>query len=35
MSLAHEMMGKSKEEVDTKGAWYTAFDRFRQAKIIP
>lgn len=35
MSLAHEMMGDTKEEIDTKGAWYTAFDRFRQAKIIP
>lgn len=35
MSTVHEMLGDAKEEVDTKTAWYTAFDRFRQAKIIP
>ncbi|KAK0385088.1 hypothetical protein NLU13_7566 [Sarocladium strictum] len=35
MSLAHDMLGDAKEEVDTKTAWYTAFDRFRRAKIIP
>jgi hypothetical protein len=35
MSKTHEMMGDSTEEVDTKAAWWTAFDRFRQAKIIP
>jgi hypothetical protein len=35
MSIVHEMMGDAKEEIDTKTAWYTAFDRFRQAKIIP
>ena len=35
MTTVHEMMGSSKEEVDTKGAWYTAFDRFREAKVIP
>lgn len=27
--------GNRKEEIDTKEAWYTAFDRFRRAKIIP
>jgi len=27
--------GSKKEEIDTKEAWYTAFDRFRKAKIIP
>ena len=35
MSKCHEMLGEYKEEVDTKQAWYTAFDRFRTAKIIP
>ena len=27
--------GGTIEETDTEGAWYTAFDRFRRAKIIP
>lgn len=35
MTKTHEMWGVDKEEVDTKGAWWTAFDRFRKAKIIP
>ncbi|KAH7133400.1 hypothetical protein B0J13DRAFT_562310 [Dactylonectria estremocensis] len=35
MSQTHEMWGDAKEEVDTKAAWWTAFDRFRKAKIIP
>ncbi|KAH7018435.1 uncharacterized protein B0I36DRAFT_276992 [Microdochium trichocladiopsis] len=35
MSKAHALMGKEKEETDAKGAWWTAFDRFRAAKIIP
>ncbi|KAH6976936.1 hypothetical protein BKA56DRAFT_632876 [Ilyonectria sp. MPI-CAGE-AT-0026] len=35
MSQVHEMWGEAKEEVDTKAAWWTAFDRFRKAKIIP
>lgn len=35
LSKCHEMMGEYAENVDTKTAWYTAFDRFRRAKIIP
>jgi hypothetical protein len=35
MSQCHEMWGSAKEEVDTNTAWYTAFDRFKKAKIIP
>jgi len=35
MTKVHEMMGDQKAEVDTKTAWYTAFDRYRKAKIIP
>jgi hypothetical protein len=35
MSKMHKAWGKAKEEVDTKTAWWTAFDRFRKAKIIP
>jgi hypothetical protein len=35
MSKMHDAWGASKEETDIKGAWYTAFDRFRKAKIIP
>ncbi|KAH7000002.1 hypothetical protein EDB80DRAFT_726028 [Ilyonectria destructans] len=35
MSQVHEMWGVAKEEVDTKAAWWTAFDRFRKVKIIP
>ncbi len=34
MRAAWEYGGKA-EEVDTKEAWYTAFDRFRKAKNIP
>ncbi|KAG9247162.1 hypothetical protein BJ878DRAFT_217050 [Calycina marina] len=35
MSKVHEAWGKNKIETDVKGAWWTAFDRFRKAKIIP
>jgi hypothetical protein len=35
MSKAHKAWGDKKEETDVKGAWWTAFDRFRKAKIIP
>lgn len=35
MSKAHKMMGDDLAEVDIKGSWWTAFDRFRAAKIIP
>lgn len=35
MTRCHEMWGSSKEEIDTKGSWYTVFDRFRKARIIP
>ena len=35
MSKTHAMMGSAKVETDIRGAWWTAFDRFRRAKIIP
>jgi hypothetical protein len=35
MSKTHEAWGSAVEETDAKGAWWTAFDRFRKAKIIP
>ncbi|KAF4784637.1 SirQ [Colletotrichum scovillei] len=35
MTQCHEMWGSSKEEIDTKSSWYTVFDRFRKARIIP
>lgn len=35
MSKTHGVWGKEKVEVDVKGAWWTAFERFRMAKIIP
>lgn len=35
MSKTQQMMGEAAEEVDTKTAWYTGFDRYRRAKIIP
>ncbi|KAH6885977.1 hypothetical protein B0T10DRAFT_608393 [Thelonectria olida] len=35
MSQTHEMWGEATAEVDVQGAWWTAFDRFRKAKIIP
>lgn len=35
LTKCHEMMGDLAENVDTKTAWYTAFDRFKKAKIIP
>ncbi|GES63973.1 hypothetical protein ATEIFO6365_0008004300 [Aspergillus terreus] len=31
----HRVWGEASEERDIKDAWYTAFDRFRKAKIIP
>jgi hypothetical protein len=34
MRKMHQAWGSSKEETDVKGAWWTAFDRFRKAKII-
>ncbi|QDS70283.1 hypothetical protein FKW77_007900 [Venturia effusa] len=35
MTKTHEAWGSGVEETDTKGAWWTVFERFRQAKIIP
>lgn len=35
MNKMHRAWGNAKEETDAKGAWWTAFDRFRKAKIIP
>ncbi|KAJ6023949.1 hypothetical protein N7540_004746 [Penicillium herquei] len=35
MSKMHNAWGGGKEEVGIKQAWYTAFDRFRKARIIP
>lgn len=35
LSKMHETWGDMKEERDAKGAWWTAFDRFKKAKIIP
>jgi hypothetical protein len=37
LDLTNELKawGDRKEEIDTKEAWYKAFDRFRKAKIIP
>ncbi|KAM5342810.1 hypothetical protein ACJ41O_013776 [Fusarium nematophilum] len=35
MSKTHEMWGDATEEIGTAAAWYTAFDRFRKARIIP
>lgn len=35
MSKCHDLMGSRAENIDTKTTWYTAFDRFRKAKIIP
>ncbi|KAK7417116.1 hypothetical protein QQZ08_011742 [Neonectria magnoliae] len=35
MSQTHEMWAEAKEEVNTTTAWWTAFNRFRKAKIIP
>ena len=33
MTRLHDMMGNEAEDVDTKVAWYAAFDRYRKAKI--
>jgi hypothetical protein len=35
LTKVHEAWGPAAEEVDTKEAWWTVFERFRQAKIIP
>lgn len=35
MSKMHHAWGETREETDARGAWWTAFDRFRKAKIIP
>jgi hypothetical protein len=35
MTKCHKAWGDQKEEIDTKTAWWTAFDRFREANIIP
>ncbi|OGM50573.1 hypothetical protein ABOM_000564 [Aspergillus bombycis] len=35
LTKAHQTWGDAKEERDVQGAWYTAFDRFRKARIIP
>lgn len=35
LSQMHKAWGEGKEEVGTKEAWYTAFDRFRNSRIIP
>jgi hypothetical protein len=35
MNKMHQAWSNAKEETDAKGAWWTAFDRFRKAKIIP
>ncbi|KAL4808019.1 hypothetical protein BDV18DRAFT_158139 [Aspergillus unguis] len=35
LTKMHEAWGDATEEIDTKGSWYTVFDRFRAAKIIP
>jgi len=35
LSKAHQAWGSATEETGTEGAWYTAFDRFRSAGIIP
>ncbi|KAL3462630.1 hypothetical protein BJX64DRAFT_299393 [Aspergillus heterothallicus] len=35
MGKMHGAWGDKKEETDVRGAWWTAFDRFRRARIIP
>ncbi|KAE8148347.1 hypothetical protein BDV25DRAFT_141870 [Aspergillus avenaceus] len=35
LTKMHKAWGDAKEERDVQGAWYTAFDRFRKARIIP
>ncbi|KAL3469640.1 hypothetical protein BJX99DRAFT_268081 [Aspergillus californicus] len=35
LSKLHGAWGEAKEEIDIKGCWYTVFDRFRAANIIP
>ncbi|GAB1194346.1 hypothetical protein APSETT444_003591 [Aspergillus pseudonomiae] len=35
LTKAHQAWGDAKEERDVRKVWYTAFDRFRKARIIP
>jgi len=35
MTKCHKAWGDRTEEIDTKTAWWKAFDRFKEAKIIP
>ncbi|KAL4926337.1 SDR family oxidoreductase [Aspergillus undulatus] len=35
LTKTHQAWGEAKEETDVQGAWWTAFDRFRAARIIP
>jgi hypothetical protein len=35
MSKTHMAWGERTEESDTKHSWWTAFERFRKAKVIP
>ncbi|KAF2430459.1 hypothetical protein EJ08DRAFT_633988 [Tothia fuscella] len=35
LTKSHEAWGKGAEAVDAKKAWWTVFERFREAKIIP
>jgi hypothetical protein len=35
VTKSHKAWGDDAEEVDTSASWYTAFDRFRKAKVIP
>ncbi|KAF2404500.1 hypothetical protein EJ06DRAFT_469557 [Trichodelitschia bisporula] len=35
LNAMHEAWGGEREETDVKGTWWTAFERFREAKIIP
>ena len=35
LTNVHKAWGSNKIETDAKGAWWTAFDRFRKARIIP
>ncbi|KAL4919161.1 hypothetical protein BDW62DRAFT_46140 [Aspergillus aurantiobrunneus] len=35
LTKMHQAWGSATEELDVQGAWHTAFDRFRAARIIP
>ncbi|KAK2745563.1 hypothetical protein FQN57_003688 [Myotisia sp. PD_48] len=35
LTKSHRVWGDNAVQTDAKGSWFTAFDRFRQAKIIP